>query len=66
MTKRESGYVSCECRDCFEVTIGHVTCRGHMVGFCAECVEAGCPDYQGQKGMSQDCQRQDAYASEEV
>lgn len=50
--KRESGYVSCACRDCPEIAIG-------IPGdFCWACIKGGCPDYQGQPGMSQECQRE--------
>lgn len=51
----ERGYQHCACRDCFDITFGSPGV------FCEECKEAGCPDYQGQKGMSQECQRDDAY-----
>ncbi len=54
----DSGYRDCACRDCFNVAIGH---RG---AFCDGCVNAGCPDYQGERGMSQECQRPDAYGGE--
>lgn len=54
-----SGYLHCACRDCFEITIGD---PGE---FCTECDEAGCPDYQGVSGLSQECQRPDAYGSGE-
>lgn len=47
------GYTYCQCRDCFEIVIDG--------GFCDECVEAGCPDYQNVPGMSQECLRSDAY-----
>lgn len=55
-TKPEtSGYQTCGCRDCGELTVG-------VVGeFCEECITAGCPDYQGVDGLSQECQRPDAY-----
>lgn len=50
-----SGYQECHCRDCFEILVGEPD------DFCDECIEAGCPDYQGVLGMSQECQRSDAY-----
>ena len=50
-----SGYVYCHCRDCFDITVGEAG------EFCADCVDAGCPDYQGVEGMNQECQREDAY-----
>jgi len=53
-----SGYINCSCRDCFEVTVGE-----GPEEFCHGCTESGCPDYQGQKGMSQECQRADAYGA---
>jgi hypothetical protein len=55
-----TGYTNCACRDCFEIAIGDAG-----KAFCHGCVEAGCPDYQGQPGMSQECQRDDAYDVEE-
>jgi hypothetical protein len=58
--KRE-GYTYCKCRDCFEITIGKY---GNT--FCSECIDAGCPDYQGVEGMSQECQRPDAYGMDSV
>lgn len=55
----DSGYQHCACRDCFDLAIG-------VPGaFCWACKEAGCPDYQGQEGMSQECQRDDAYSGSE-
>ena len=45
-----TGYTPCACRDCFEIAIGE---PGEA--FCSDCEEAGCPDYQGQPGMRQDC-----------
>lgn len=33
--------------------------------FCHECEEAGCPDYQGVSGMSQECQAPGAYGGSE-
>lgn len=33
--------------------------------YCRGCIEAGCPDYQGQPRMSQECQRTDAYSDDE-
>ena len=56
-----SGYTHCKCRDCFEITVSND--MGNP-DFCTECEEAGCPDYQGVEGMSQECQRPDAYGVE--
>jgi hypothetical protein len=53
-----SGYRYCACRDCTEIIVGE---EG---AFCALCKEAGCPDYQGQEGMSQECQRTDVGAED--
>lgn len=50
-----SGYQTCFCRDCGELAVGWPGI------FCHECVEAGCPDYQGQKGMSQECRAPHTY-----
>jgi len=47
-----SGYVYCACRDCMEIVVGEPG------DFCCECIEAGCPDYQGVEGMSQECQKE--------
>jgi len=52
-----SGYMYCTCRDCFELIVGE---EGD---YCDDCIEAGCPDYQGQKGMSQECQGKHAYGT---
>jgi len=54
-----AGYTDCACRDCFELIIGE------SGDYCDECIEAGCPDYQGQEGMNQECQRMDTYGVEE-
>lgn len=48
-----TGYYHCACRDCMEILVGE---EGD---FCDECIEAGCPDYQGQKDMSQECQKRE-------
>lgn len=48
-----SGYTSCACRDCMEVAISNDDSKP---AYCHACVAAGCPDYQGQEGMSQECQ----------
>lgn len=63
MAKRATrgGYVPCACRDCMEPAIG---IRGKA--FCLGCSDAGCPDYQGKRGMSQECQRPDAYGGDEA
>jgi hypothetical protein len=54
-----AGYRYCACRDCLEIIVGEED------DFCAWCEKAGCPDYQGVEGMSQECQRPDAYGVEE-
>jgi hypothetical protein len=33
--------------------------------YCSACVEAGCPDYQGVAGMSQECQAPGAYGEDD-
>lgn len=48
----DSGYRYCQCRDCLELLIGNPG------DYCEDCIEAGCPDYKGHPGMSQECQRQ--------
>jgi len=55
MDNQQSGYQHCACRDCFELIVGKPG------DFCDGCEEAGCPDYQEVEGMSQECQRLDAY-----
>lgn len=55
-----TGYVHCACRDCFETAIGKAG-----KAFCHACEEAGCPDYQGVEGMSQECQSAGAYGCDE-
>lgn len=50
-SKKQSGYVPCTCRDCMEIAIG---VSGEA--YCYECEEAGCADYQGVRGMLQECQ----------
>lgn len=57
-----SGYTQCKCRDCFEIVVSND--QAHP-DFCDGCRKAGCPDYQGVKGMSQECQRPDAYGGED-
>jgi hypothetical protein len=61
------GYVACSCHDCFDIAIGpsHWSDKPQSRVFCNDCKEAGCPDYQGQPGMSQECQRNDAYGCED-
>lgn len=44
------GYITCGCRDCFELTIGAIG------DFCADCIDAGCDPGDG-------CQRSDAYGA---
>ena len=51
MSANKSGYTPCKCRDCFETVIGV-----YGETFCDDCTSEGCADYQGVKGMSQDCQ----------
>ena len=46
-----AGYTSCACRDCMEIAIGE---PGEA--YCGDCEDAGCADYQGVPGMSQECQ----------
>lgn len=53
-----SGYTHCRCRDCFETVVSNDMSKPD---YCHECEEAGCPDYQGVEGMSQECKRPDAY-----
>ena len=47
------GYVYCACNNCMDIAIGE---EG---SYCEDCEAAGCPDYQGIEGMSQECQRDD-------
>lgn len=56
-----SGYVPCKCRDCMEIAI---TGSGEASAYCNACALAGCPDYQGQPGMSQECQAPTAYGGD--
>jgi len=53
-----SGYTHCRCRDCFEIVVSDDM---DNPGYCDGCRKAGCPDYQGVKGMTQECQNPDAY-----
>ena len=53
-----AGYMDCTCRDCFALIVGD------SGDYCDECIEAGCPDYQGVEGMSQECQSAGAYGGE--
>ena len=39
------------------------TAIGTPGAFCHECIAAGCPGYQGQPGMPQECQAPGAYTS---
>ena len=54
------GYTDCACRDCFEIAIG-------IAGkaYCNACEEAGCDDYQGVEGLSQECQAEGAYGGDD-
>ena len=56
-----SGYTQCKCRDCFEIVVSDDM---DNPDFCDDCIKAGCPDYQGHKGLSQECQRPDAYGDD--
>jgi hypothetical protein len=53
---RKGGYVPCACRDCFEIAISD---KGEAA-LCHECIDAGC-EACGER----ECQREDAYGSEE-
>lgn len=57
------GYVPCACRDCFDVAFvpSHWSDAPSTPAFCHDCEKAGCPDYQGHEGLTQECQREDAY-----
>jgi hypothetical protein len=55
-----SGYYHCHCRDCFEIIVGEPG------DYCSDCNEHGCPDYQGVKGMPQECKNPNAYGEENV
>lgn len=39
MQRKESGYTSCKCEDCFEIAISEDMTKPE---FCWECEEAGC------------------------
>jgi hypothetical protein len=48
-----SGYVSCACRDCFDIAIASND-ESEPAAMCGDCEDAGCePDSE--------CQRDDAY-----
>jgi hypothetical protein len=53
----ESGYTSCACRDCMDVSISN---RIDTPELCLLCKDAGCDA----EGLS-DCERPDAYGAEE-
>ena len=53
-----SGYTHCPCRDCFEIVVSD---NMDAPDYCDGCKKAGCPDYQGVKGMPQECQNPEAY-----
>jgi hypothetical protein len=57
----QSGYVPCACRDCMEIAIQSLS---EESAYCAACEEAGCPDYQGVPGMSQECLAPGAYGDD--
>jgi hypothetical protein len=59
----QSGYVPCACRDCMEVAIQGPS---EEKAYCAACEAAGCPDYQGVSGMSQECQAPGAYGGDDA
>jgi hypothetical protein len=44
-----------------EIAIG----EGKRPAYCHACESAGCPDYQGMRGMSQECQVDNAYGEDE-
>ena len=56
-----SGYTYCHCRDCMEILVSNDMTSPD---FCDNCTKAGCPDYQGVKGMSQECQSPDTYGGD--
>lgn len=53
--RRESGYVPCKCRDCFETAIADDMTKG---AFCSECDDAGCEE-------DEECQAEGAYGGDE-
>jgi hypothetical protein len=55
MAQRQSGYVDCKCRDCFDVAIADDVRKG---AFCHKCQDAGCTS-------TGECQRSDAYGVNE-
>ena len=55
-TKLHSGYVPCECRDCFNVAIASGARKG---AFCFGCDHAGCAE-----SGSTECSRIDAYSGD--
>jgi hypothetical protein len=55
----DAGYRPCACRDCFETAIGGPG------SYCHACDRAGCADYQGRRGMSQECRAEGAYGGDE-
>ena len=58
----QSGYVPCACRDCMEIAIQ----GSEKKAYCVACEAAGCPDYQGVPGMSQECQAPGAYGADDA
>lgn len=49
-----SGYVDCDCRDCFDVAISGES----ETTLCGDCEAAGCEPHDGE------CQREDAYGTD--
>lgn len=57
-----SGYAFCDCRDCFDITIGEANT------LCPACADAGCVrevDAWDRSAWHRECQRDDAYGVEE-
>lgn len=61
----QSGYTSCACRDCMDVTASSDTSKPEL---CEECTEAGCEayrpgdtEYEALPAHMRECQRDDAY-----
>lgn len=53
----EAGYVYCDCRDCFEITISKR--ETYSFDYCDGCEAAGCE-------QGAECKRPDAYGADEV
>lgn len=55
----QSGYTSCACRDCMDITVSSDMTKPEL---CSECVDAGCDAWSSREGRSAfECQRDDAY-----